>query len=122
MIFAPSRREDHFFLDARGRDAVGRRAVGLDREHHAGLQLDRLLERVEPRDQRPLVQAQAEAVAEVEAERVHLGREADVLRGRERGATLSVDTPGLEQLDRAVHPLARLAVGVELRRASRGRR
>src|SRR5213593_697333 len=30
-------RKYHFFLDARCRDAVGGRAVGLDREHHAGL-------------------------------------------------------------------------------------
>src|SRR5256885_10109090 len=28
------RREDHFFLDARRRDAVGGGAVGFDREHH----------------------------------------------------------------------------------------
>src|SRR3989449_5331542 len=39
------RRKYHFFLDARCRDAVGGRAVGLDREHHAGLQLDRLAQR-----------------------------------------------------------------------------
>src|SRR6266850_4811674 len=64
--------EDYLLLDARGGDAVARRAVGLDREHHAGLELDRLAERIEARDERPLVQAEAEAVAEVEAEGVHL--------------------------------------------------
>src|SRR5690349_6342059 len=35
-------REHDLFLDTRGRDAVFRRAEGLDREHHAGLQLVRL--------------------------------------------------------------------------------
>src|SRR5438477_3091404 len=44
------RREDHFLFDARGRDAVGRGAVGLHREHHARLQLDRLAQRVDARD------------------------------------------------------------------------
>src|SRR5919197_6198668 len=34
-------REDHLLLDARGRDTVGRGAIGLHREHHAGLELDR---------------------------------------------------------------------------------
>src|SRR5215470_11669173 len=31
-----ARRHDDFFFDPRGGDAVGGRAVGLDREHHAG--------------------------------------------------------------------------------------
>src|SRR5262245_60319145 len=75
-----ARSEDDLLLDARGGHAVARRAVGLDREHHAGLQLDRLAERVEARDERPLVQAEAEAVAEVEAERVHLAGETGFLR------------------------------------------
>src|SRR2546425_1963786 len=57
------RREDHFLFDARGRDAVSRRAVGLHSEHHARLQLDRLAQRREPRDQRAPRQPKPEAVA-----------------------------------------------------------
>src|SRR5581483_12206482 len=36
---------DDLLLDARGREAVARRAVGLEREHHALLDLDRMVER-----------------------------------------------------------------------------
>src|SRR6476620_1026814 len=78
-----ARREDHFLLDPRRRDAIARRAVGLDGEHHAGLELDRLLQRAQTRDELPLVQAEAEAMAEVEAEGVHLARDADLLGSRE---------------------------------------
>src|SRR6266571_8808666 len=70
------RRQDYLLLDARRRDAVARRAIGFDREYHSGLELDRLPQRCEPRNQRPLMQPEAEAVAEVEAEGVHLAREA----------------------------------------------
>src|SRR6185437_8135242 len=38
------RRQDHFLLDACGGDAVGGGTICLDREHHPGLQLDRILE------------------------------------------------------------------------------
>src|SRR3989442_8954665 len=109
------RREDHFFFDARGRDAVSRRAVGLHSEHHARLQLDRLAQRREPRDQRALVQPEAEAVAKVKAESVHLAREADVLRFGQRARDLVGRHPGSQQLDRLVHPLARLLVSRALR-------
>src|SRR5437763_1870353 len=73
------RGKNHLFLDARGRDAVGRRTIGLHREHHAGLQLDRLAQGREARNQRALVQPEAEAMAEVEAEGVHLAGETDFL-------------------------------------------
>ena len=52
-----ARRHDDFFFDPRGGDAVGGRAVGLDREHHAGLQLHRIVEGVQAADDRPLVKA-----------------------------------------------------------------
>ena len=92
-----------------------RRAIGLDGEHHAGLELDRLAQRGEARDERPLMQAEAEAVAEVEPEGVHLAREADLLRLGQREGDLVARHPGLEQLDGLVHPFARLAVGGALR-------
>ena len=50
---------DDLLLDPRGRATVGGRAVRLEGEQHALLQLDRLLERVEPADDRPLVQPDA---------------------------------------------------------------
>src|SRR5450631_1552104 len=34
--------DDDLLLDARRRNAVGRRTVGLEREHHAGLDLHRI--------------------------------------------------------------------------------
>src|SRR5262249_51356576 len=41
-------RDDHLFLDARRRDAVGCRAVRLDGEDHPHLELHRMLERIHP--------------------------------------------------------------------------
>src|SRR5689334_4793274 len=68
--------DHHLFLDARGRDAVLGRAVGLERENRARLDLDRLLEGIEARDDRPLVDAQPDAMRKFEPERLHLAREA----------------------------------------------
>src|SRR3954462_6937664 len=76
----PLRGEDDFLLDARRRNAVSRGAISFHGEHHARLELDRLAERGEARNQRPLVQAEAEAMAEIETEGIHLARKADVLR------------------------------------------
>jgi len=54
---------DHdLFLDARRRIAVGRRTVGLECEHHAFLDLRRVIHRDHARDDRPLMQSQTEAV------------------------------------------------------------
>src|SRR2546421_5632951 len=66
------RSQDDFFLDARRRNAVGGRTIRLYGEHHSRLELDRLAQRREARNKRPLVQSQAQAVAEIEAEGVHL--------------------------------------------------
>src|SRR5438309_5008732 len=110
------RGEDHFFLDARGRDAVGRRAIGLHREHHAGLELDRFAQGREARDERALVQPEAQAMAEVEAEGVHLAGEADLLCLRHGERNLVGRHARLQQLDRPIHPFARLAIGGALRR------
>src|SRR5919197_111512 len=64
--------DDHLLLDARRRETVRGRAVGLQREDHALLDLRRVLQRVEPADDRPLVQPEAKAVAELQAERLYL--------------------------------------------------
>src|SRR5882724_38685 len=111
----PARGDDHFLLDARGRGAVGGGAVRLDREHHAGLQLHGIVERVQPADDGPLVQPQADAVAEVQPERGHLALEADLLRLGEGPRDLVRRHAGLDERDGLVHPLARLLVGHQLR-------
>src|SRR3954468_18227712 len=68
------------------------------------------------RDERALVQAKAEAMAEVQAERGHLALEADVLRGRQGARDLVARHARAKQLDRLVHPFARLLVRRALRR------
>src|SRR6266404_4936074 len=86
-------RENDFFLDARRGDAVACRAIGLYREDHPGLELDRLPERAQARDERPFVQAETQAVAEVETESIHLARKSDVLAvGSGRGNFSGVQT------------------------------
>src|SRR3984893_17745800 len=72
------------FLDAGRGDAVGRRAVRLHREHHPRLELDGVLKGVQPRDDRALVQAEAEAVRELQSERRELAVEAEVRGARQR--------------------------------------
>src|SRR6059058_6674697 len=68
-----SRRRHHdFLLDARGRMAVVSGAVGLEREDHTFLQLDGMLERVQPADDGALVQGQPQAVSELQTKRLHL--------------------------------------------------
>ncbi len=74
--------DDDFLLDAGGGKAVGGGAVGFQREHHALLDLGRVGERDHPRDDRALVQREAEAVAELQAEGRHLVGEAELLRLR----------------------------------------
>ena len=88
---------DHdLLLDARGRIAVGRRALGLEREHHALLDLGRVIHRHHAADDRPLVQVEAEAVARI------AGRTPTIRPGSRTpppSATprrcVSVETPGL---------------------------
>src|SRR5215510_166124 len=110
-----ARRHDYFFLDAGRGHPVGRRAVRLDGEHHPRLELHRIVERVQPADDRPLVQAETDPVAEIEAEGGHLAVEADLLRLWERARDLVGGHAGLDQRDRLVHPFARLLVGGDLR-------
>ena len=79
MTSRPVRGDDDLLLDPRGRPAVRGRAVRLQGEQHALLDLHRILERVQPADDRTLVQADPDAVAELQPERVHLVGEAELL-------------------------------------------
>src|SRR5712691_12432207 len=76
------RRDHYLFLNPGRRYAVGCRTVGFQGKDHALLDLDRRVQRREPADDRALVQGQAEAMPELQAERGLLVREADVLSGR----------------------------------------
>src|SRR5579872_7502985 len=58
---------DHLFLDPGGAEAVLRRAVRLEGDDHARLDLVRMVERIQAADDRALVEKQAHAVAELEA-------------------------------------------------------
>src|SRR5256886_10225836 len=58
----------------------------FQREHHAFVDLRRMLERVEPGNDRSLMQAEPQPVAELQAETVHFGGEPEIGRAscRER--------------------------------------
>jgi hypothetical protein len=97
-------------LDAGCGIAVLCRAIRFQREHHALLDLGWMFERHHTRDDRPLMQRQAETVAELQAERGHLIRKAEVLRPRPHAADLVRAHPRLDQRDGVVDPLARFKV------------
>src|SRR6476646_1415679 len=110
----PRRRDDDLFLDASCGLAVARCAVRLEREDHTLLDLDRVLERVHARDHGRLVQADAQAVAELEAEAGLLVGEAQFMSSRPDARDLIRRGAGTNELDRGVEPFAALLVGVEL--------
>src|SRR2546428_2339378 len=89
-------------------------AVCLQREDHALLYLHGILERVQPADDRPLVQRYPEPVAELERERFHLAVEPELLRLRPHPGDLVGAYPWLDELNRCVDPLASLFVSVAL--------
>ena len=62
------------------------------------------------------MQIQPEAVGELQAEGRHFVGEAELVRGRKHVADMRGGGAGLDAFDRAVEPLARLLVGVVLRR------
>src|SRR5690606_40084487 len=97
---------DGIFLDACGREAVLRRAVRLEREDHALLDLHRIVERHEAADDRPLVERDAETVSELQAEALHLAREAELLRFRPLLRDLVGADAGLDRIDRRIDPFA----------------
>src|SRR5207248_10531877 len=76
----PRCRYHDFLFDARRRMAVRRWAVGLEGKDHAFLELDGVVQGVEPADDGALVQRQAETVSKLQAEGLHLAVEAEVLR------------------------------------------
>src|SRR5579885_1536639 len=112
---AAVRGDDDLLFDPRRRAAVRGGAVRLEREHHSRFELDRVLERVDARDHRRLVQPDAEAVPELEPEAGFLALEAERLRGRPDGGDLVGRRARPDERDRGVEPLAALPVGVELR-------
>src|SRR6202048_483995 len=103
-----------FFLYAGGGIAIRGRAIGLQRKHHALLDLRRMIEGDHPRDDGPLMQGKAEAMPELQPERRHLVGEPEILRLRPDLADLVGGDPRLDQRDRLVQPFARLLVGVVL--------
>src|SRR5207248_3411929 len=66
-------------LDAGGGVTVAGRAVGLEGEDHALLDLEGMIERVEAADDRALPQRQADAVTELQAEAFLFVVEAEIL-------------------------------------------
>src|SRR4051812_14368044 len=111
----PRRSDDDLLLDASCGFTVARGAVRLEREDHTLLDLDRVLERVDTRDHRRLVEADAEAVAELQAEAGLLVGEAELLRRRPDARDLVGRATRAHELDGHVEPLAALLVGVQLR-------
>src|SRR3954453_933552 len=107
---------DHFLLDACCRFAVARRAVGLECEDHALLNLDRMVERVHPGDHRRLVEADPEPVSELKTEARLLIGEAELIRRRPDARDLIGRRSGADEVDRVVEPLTALLVRIDLRR------
>src|SRR5918994_3951931 len=107
--------DDDLLLDARRRVAVCGGAVGLERDDHALLELDRVVERVEAADDRPLVEEEPHAVAELEPEALHLRVEAELLGLRPDRCDLVGRDARLHQLDRRIDPFPRALVRVALR-------
>ncbi len=107
--------DDDLFLDAGCGLAVACGAVGLEGEDHAFLDRDRVVEGVDAGDHRCFVEADAEAVTELEAEARLLVGEAELLRGRPDTRDLVGRGAGADELDRVVEPLAALRVRVDLR-------
>ena len=112
---AAGRGHDDLFLDPRRGPPVRRGAVGLEREDHPFLELDRVLERMDARDHRRLVEPDADAVSELEAEAGLLVREAELLGSRPDLRDLVRRHAGPHERDRRIEPLAALLVRVELR-------
>ena len=113
--FAAVGRDDDLLLDPCRRASVRRGAVRLEREDHALLERDRMVERVDPRDHRRLVEPDTDPVTELEPEARLLVGEPELLRRRpDRGDPIRRH-PGPDKRDRGIEPLAALLVGVELR-------
>src|SRR5260370_27387050 len=92
-------------LDAGGGVAVARGAIGLEREHHALLELEGMVERDQAADDRALVERHAEAVAELQAEGLHLVDEAELRRLAPELSPFVGGTAGPDRLAGGVDPL-----------------
>ena len=112
---APGRGHDHLFLDPRRRAPVRRGAVGLEGEDHPFLELDGVLERMDARDHRGLVEPDADAVSELKTEAGFLVRETQLLGGRPDLRDPVRCHSGTYERDRVVEPFATLLVRVQLR-------
>src|SRR5579859_4347962 len=69
--FAALGGDDQFLLDSRRGASVRCRAVGLERKHHAFLDLEGMIQRNQARDDRPFVEGDSEAVAELQRKGLH---------------------------------------------------
>ena len=108
--------DDDFFLDAGAGETILRWAEGFDGEHHAFLDLGRMIHRDHARDDRAFVQRQAEAVRELQAESRQFIREAELAGLREGFGNMRRRGARLDAHHRVVQPFARQFVGVVLRR------
>src|SRR5256886_11384023 len=107
--------EDHHFFNARSGNSIGSRAEGFDCKHHSRLQLVGFYKGIQTRDQRPLVKAETQAVAEVQPECGHLALESDIGSFGQLFGYLIGAEARLHHRDRVVHQLARALVRVTLR-------
>ena len=107
---------DHqLLLDPRCRPAVAGRPEGLEREHHARLDLLGMVERDQPTEDRLLPDREPDAVAELKRERGLLVGEAELLRLGPDADHLAGGGAGLDQGDGRVEVIAATLVGLDER-------
>src|SRR4051812_22736978 len=106
--------DDDLLFDPRRGVTILRRAIGLEGDDHPLLELDGVLERIEPADDRSLVEEQADAVTELEPEAFHLVVEPELLCLRPDARHLVGGDPRAHELDGRVDPLAGLLVCIPL--------
>src|SRR5579859_2576936 len=97
-------RYHHLFLDPCRGVTVGGRRIGLQREDHALLDLDRVLERVEPADDRALPQRQANAMSELKTEAFFFALEPEVLRAGPQQGDVAGSHARPDKVDSRVDP------------------
>src|SRR5882762_1838430 len=105
----------NFLLDARGAPTVARRPECFECEHHARLDLVRMLERHEPTDYRLLPDRETDSVAVLQRERRFFIWEAELLRLWPYRGDFSRCASGTNQRNRRVQILAAAFVGVDHR-------
>src|SRR5882762_1528729 len=105
----------NFLLDARGAPTVARRPECFECEHHARLDLVRMLERHEPTDYRLLPDRQTDSVTILQRERRFFIWEAELLRFWPHRSDFSRRAPGTNQRNRGVQIFAAARVGVNHR-------